>query len=261
MSKPKILLFDIETSPLTTHTWSLYGEQSIGVNQIVKDWEILSWSAKWLGNNKVMYRDQRNNKNIVNDYKMIKAIWELLDQADIVITQNGRKFDVRKLNAKFVENKLGPPSSFKHIDTRMLAKSKFDLPSYSLEYMTKKFCRKYKKLKSRKFIGHELWTECIAGNIVAWKEMERYNKTDVLALEELYLFFRGWDDTINLNIYRNDESEVCNSCGHHELQRRGYHHTLSGRFQIYRCKSCGHYTRSKINLLSKEKRASIRTRT
>lgn len=260
-SKPKILLFDIETSPLVTHTWSLYGEQSIGVNQIVRDWEILSWSAKWLDQNKAMYRDQRNNKKIINDYKMIKAIWKLLNEADVVITQNGKKFDVRKLNAKFVENKLGPPSSFKHIDTRMLAKSKFDLPSYSLEYMTKKFCKKYKKLKSRKFIGHELWTECIAGNIKAWKEMEAYNKMDVLALEELYYFFQGWDSTINHNLYNDSATAVCNSCGHDEFQKIGFGFTASGKFQRYRCKNCGSETRSKVNLLSKEKRASLRVRT
>ena len=256
---PKILIFDIETSPLLVHTWSLWGDMSIGVNQLKEDWQVLSWSAKWLHEKKVMYRDQRKAKKITNDKELIKEIWNLLDEADIVITQNGKKFDVRKLNAKFVENKLGPPSPFKHIDTRMLAKAKFDLPSYSLEYMTKKFC-KIKKRKSRKFIGHDLWNECMAGNIKAWKEMELYNKTDVLALEELYHFFKGWDDSINMNLYNDGETEVCNSCGHHDLEKRGFAYTASGKFQIHRCKSCGHYNRSKINLFSKEKRASIKVR-
>lgn len=257
---PRILLFDIETSPLLVHAWQLWGDQNIGVNQMIEDWQVLSWSAKWLKEDNIMYRDQRKSKKITNDKELIKEIWKLLDEADVVITQNGKKFDVRKLNAKFVENELGPPSSFKHIDTRMLAKAKFDLPSYSLEYMTKKFCKKYKKLKSRKFIGHDLWIACIAGNLSAWKEMEAYNKTDVLALEELYHFFKGWDDSINLNLYSEEETKMCNSCGHSHLEKKGFSYTGSGKFQRYRCAKCGHQTASKINLLSKEKRASIRKR-
>jgi len=254
--KPKILIFDIETSPIVAHVWALW-DQNVGVNQMVEDWQVLSWSAKWLDEKKVMYMDQRNNKKVKNDKKLIKESWKLLDKADVVITQNGKKFDVRKLNAKFVENELGPPSDFKHVDTRMLAKAKFDLPSYSLEYMTKKFC-KTKKRKSRKFIGHDLWNECLAGNVKAWKEMEAYNKTDVLALEELYKFFRGWDKVVNLNLYKDEESKICNSCGHSHLEKKGYAYTSAGKFQRYRCKRCGNQTTGKVNLLSKEKRASLK---
>ena len=47
--------------------------------------------------------------------------------------------------------------------------------------MTDKLCTKYKKLVKRKFNGFELWKECLADNIEAWKDMETYNKYDVLS--------------------------------------------------------------------------------
>lgn len=48
MSKPKVLILDIETSPLEVYTWGIW-EQNISLNQIKKDWNIIAWCAKWLG--------------------------------------------------------------------------------------------------------------------------------------------------------------------------------------------------------------------
>jgi len=55
--------------------------------------------------------DQRYAKNIEDDSGILREIWKMLDEADIVITQNGRKFDQKKLNARFILNGFKPPSS------------------------------------------------------------------------------------------------------------------------------------------------------
>lgn len=193
-TKPKILIFDIETAPMVGHFWGLF-DQNIGLNQIETDWHILSWAAKWLDDppSKVMYQDQRNSKDVTNDKKILESIRDLLNQADIVITQNGIKFDSKKLNARFLYHEIESPSSYRHRDTLRMAKRHFNLTSYKLEYMTDKFCKKYKKLKHKKFPGHELWRECLNGNKTAWKEMEKYNCHDVLATEELYNVLKQWD--------------------------------------------------------------------
>lgn len=96
----------------------------------------------------------------------------MLDEADIVITQNGRKFDQKKLNARFILNGFKPPSSYKHIDTLVIARKHFGFTSNKLKYMTDKLCTKYKKLDHSKFPGMELWRECLKGNSEAWTEME-----------------------------------------------------------------------------------------
>jgi len=258
VTRPKILIYDIETAPMLSYVWGMW-DQNVGLNMIAQDWHIMSWSAKWLDDpeDKVMYMDQRNEKNIENDKKILKGIWNLLDEADMVITQNGKKFDQKKLNARFILSGFQPPSSYKHIDTLRIAKKHFGFSSNKLAYMTEKLCVKYKKLSHGKFPGFDLWKECIAGNMEAWKEMEEYNKYDVLSLEELYNKIIPWDNTFNFNVYHDENKVVC-KCGSESFSKNGFYYTTASKFQKFKCKSCGHETRSKVNLLSKEKRKSLR---
>jgi len=255
---PKVLIYDIETAPILAHVWKLW-DNNVGLNQIENDWHLLSWSAKWLDapEDQVMYMDQRKASNIEDDTSLLKAIWHLLDTADIVITQNGKKFDQKKLNARFVLNGMKPPSSYKHIDTRQIAYKQFGFTSNKLEYMTDKLCKKYKKLKHQKFPGFELWRECLAGNEEAWNEMETYNKHDVLALEELYKILTPWDDSVNFNLYHDGEETLCR-CGSSAFMKNGFYYTSASKFQKYRCKDCGCETRGKTNLFSTEKKKSLR---
>lgn len=257
MSKAKVLLFDIETAPNLSYHWGLF-DQNISLDQMVKDWHVLAWSAKWLGTDKLLYADNRASKKIENDKKLLKKIWRLLDEADIVITQNGKKFDVKKLNARFIIHGFQPPSGFKHIDTLELAKRHFAFTSNKLEYLSNTLNKKFKKLTKRKFNGFELWCECLAGNPKAWREMEKYNKRDVLALEEVYNKLIPWDSTVNLNWYDDEAASECSACGHTEFKREGYHYTQKGKFQRFRCKNCGNMTRSTKNLFTQKKRESLR---
>lgn len=254
---PKILLVDIETAPITSYTWGLF-DVTVPLNMVKNDWHLLSWSAKFLGSNKVMYMDQRNEKDISNDSKILKGIWKLLDQADIVIGQNSQSFDIKKLNARFIINKMKPPSSFKQIDTLRLARKHFGFTSNKLEYLTNTLNKKHKKSGHKKFSGFDLWKECLAGNIQAWKEMEKYNKLDVLSLEELYTTLIPWDSSVNFNLYHNGLYNQC-KCGSRDLNKYGFAYTNVGKFQRYQCKDCGAETRDRTNLLEKDKRDSLQS--
>lgn len=258
---PKVLIFDIETAPILAHVWSLW-DNNVSLNQIMSDWHVLSWSAKWLNDppSKVMYMDQRNVKNVEDDKKLLQGIWDLLNEADVVITQNGKSFDTKKLNARFVMQGFQPPSSVKHIDTKIIASKVFGFTSNKLEYMTDKLCTKYKKSKHKKFPGHEMWVQCIAGNIDAWKEMESYNKYDVLALEELYRKLIPWDNGLNFNLYHEETNHVC-KCGSETFVKNGFYYTSAAKYQKHKCTQCGSEHRDKTNLFSKEKRASLKMNT
>lgn len=261
MSKPKILLFDVETAPVQAYVWSLW-DQNIALNQVTRDWFVLAWSAKWLGDppSKIMYMDQRKAKHIENDKEILKGIWKLLDQADVVITQNGKSFDQKKLNARFIQHGFKPPSSFKHIDTKQIAKRRFGFTSNKLEYMTDKLCTKYKKLTKRKYSGFDLWTECLSGNLKAWKEMEKYNKYDVLSLEELYTKLQPWDNTLNLSLYSDSPKLQQCGCGSKQFNRNGYCYTSVGKYQRYSCKKCGAESRGRENLFNEAKKKSLRVK-
>lgn len=247
MTKPRVLLFDIETSPILAHVWGLF-DQNIALNQVHKDWHVLSWAAKWLGDKEVLYKDQRGLKNMEDDKKILKGLWDLLNECDIAVTQNGKQFDSKKLNARFILHGFGPPQPYKHIDTLALARKYFGFTSNKLAYMTDKLCVKYKKLTHHQFEGFELWKECLKDNIKAWKEMERYNKHDVLSLEELYTKLAPWDSSVNMSLYSSDISG-CPVCRSDRLEKRGFSFTRVGKYQRYQCRDCGAWSKDGVNLL------------
>lgn len=259
MSKgPKVLLIDIETKPILAHVWNIWN-QDVSLSQIKEDWSIISWSAKWLGESKIFYQDQRNSKNLEDDKRLLKNIWKLLDEADIVVGHNSKKFDVKKLNARFIKHGMGLPSSFKQIDTLLIAKKYLNLTSNKLEFLAHYLGTKVKKLTNRKFAGFDLWKECLKNNIAAWEEMKIYNKRDVEVLEQVFQKLLPLDNTINFNLYHDSTDNIC-KCGNKEFNKNGYAYTSLGKFQRWTCKKCGSETRDRKNLLSKEKVESLRVK-
>lgn len=253
----KVLLVDIETAPIEAYVWGLW-DQNIGLNQVIQHSSILSWSAKWLGQKEVMYQDVRGQKNLRDDKRILKNLWNLLDEADIVLGQNSDRFDVPIINARFVLNGFKPYAKFQKIDTLKIAKRNFKFDSNKLEYTTGALCVENKKLSHGKFPGFQLWAECLKGNLEAFEEMEKYNKMDVISLEEYYNKIKAWDHTINWNVYHDDEVNYC-SCGSTTFKEVDkFHVTKTSKFQLYVCNSCGKTSQGRENLLSKDKRKSLR---
>jgi hypothetical protein len=255
---PKMLVIDIETAPILANVWGLF-KQNIGLNMIHQDWYVLSYCAKWVGDDsKVYYEDKRNSYNTEDDSGLLEGIWKLLDEADIVIGQNSVRFDTKKLNSRFILNGMKPPSTYRQIDTLLMAKKAFSFTSNKLEYMTDKLCKKYKKLKHGNFAGFEMWKECLSGNMKAWEEMEEYNIHDVLSTEELYTILRPWYRSHpNMNLYHDSDDVVC-SCGCSDWEHKGYHYTNLSKFDKFQCTSCGTEVRGRVNLLPENKRKSLR---
>lgn len=244
MIDQKVLILDIETSPLLVYVWNLK-DQYVGLNQMVRDWHIMAWSAKWLGEpaSAIRYYDQRNLK-VGNDLPILRPLWRLLNEADIVLTQNGKSFDAKKINARFMLHGMQPPSPYKHLDTYLIVRNAASFTSHSLEYLSEKFCTKYKKLSHAKFPGLSLWLECLKGNKAAWDEMRLYNIHDVLATEELYEKVKAWTPkTAPALFYVKDVSTKCRRCGKSDkMRRKGKEMTRRGFVQKYQCQGCGAWT-------------------
>ena len=249
--KPRILLFDIETAPIFGQIWSIW-QQGIGLNQIESDWYMLAFAAKWLGEDEIFYYDQSQEENIEDDGYLLTVLWDLLNEADIVIAHNGRRFDTKKANARFILNGLPKPSTYRQIDTLEIAKQQFGFTSNKLEYLTDKLCGSTKKSKHKKFPGHELWVECLKHNPEAWEEMKLYNIDDVLSLEELYNILSSWDNRLpNFDVYVDEILDMS------EWEQDGFHYTNLGKYKKYRNIKTGIQRRSRVNELSKEKRKSL----
>lgn len=108
-----------------------------------------------------------------------------------------------------------------------------------------------------------MWTECLKGNIEAWKAMEEYNKYDVWALEELYDILAPWHGNagVNFNLYTPEGTPTECKCGGTTFIRNGFYYTNVSKFQKYKCKECGAETRDRTNVLSKDKRDELQTNT
>lgn len=180
----KMLFIDIETAPILGHVWSLW-KQNVGLNQIKEDWYIMSFCAKWAGENEIIYEDGRDTPE--DDYSMLLTLHKLLDQADYVVAHNGDRFDIKKIKARMILNGISPPSPFKSIDTLKIVKKEFAFTSNKLAYLTDKLCTT-KKLDHAKYAGFTLWTECLRGNDDAWEEMREYNIVDVTSSKSFTRF-------------------------------------------------------------------------
>ncbi|APL99486.1 DNA polymerase exonuclease subunit [Aquamicrobium phage P14] len=246
--QPRTLVIDIETSPILGHVWSLWNN-NLGLEQIHQEWCILSFAAKWTDSKKVIYEDTFDNVNKEDDQHLVRSIHKLLDEADFVIAHNGKKFDVRKINARFILLGLKPPSPYRVIDTMLEARRTAAFTSNKLAWLTDKLTDT-KKRSHGKFPGFLLWKEYLAGNPAARREMRLYNIDDVKSLEELYYVLRPWMvGHPNHGTYVEDTTNpVCPKCGSTHVHKRGVYHTQVNQYQRYQCTSCGGWSRGRLAL-------------
>jgi DNA polymerase III epsilon subunit-like protein len=227
---------------------------------IADEWTVLSFSAKWLDRKEVLFHHTggRGANKVRDDREICQELWRILDNADIVITQNGKAFDMKKINARLILNGFKPYSPVRVVDTKLIAKRHFGFTSNKLAWMSAKINKSAKKDKHKKFPGFELWAECLKDNPEAWDEMRKYNSLDVISTEELYLNMRPWmDNHPNLATYSEAESMKCPRCSSTNIKKHGYARTQTGEYLRMQCHDCGGWSRTRHTLNSKEKRESL----
>ena len=234
--KPKILFIDIETAPNLATVWDIWN-QNIGVNQLLESSYILCWSAKWIGSKEIMFDSvQKSGKD-----KVVKSVWKLLDEADIIIHYNGRRFDIPTLNKEFLLRRMFPPSPYKQIDLFQTFKRKFKFVSNKLAYISKQLGFKG-KIKT----DHKLWLDCMNGDAAAWKKMEAYNKRDIVELENTYHEVLPWIDSHpNIASYSKADGLACANCGGDNIQSKGTYRSKTLVYKKYQCQDCGTWLRSR----------------
>lgn len=253
MNKPKILVFDIETAPNLGYVW---GKWEQNVLEYDKEWYIMCFCAKWLGEKKTIVKSLPDYKmykaNPEDDNFLVRDLWKLIDEADIVIAHNGDQFDIKKMNTRFVAHQMDAPSPYISIDTLKVARRYFKFNSNKLDDLGE-FLTVGRKVESG---GWKLWSECLKGSMKAWKLMVKYCKQDVLLLEKVYYELRPWmTNHPNINVLTGD-TDGCPACGSHNLQKRGFRITKTTKRQAYACQDCGIWSSGRTNLL--EDRIDIR---
>jgi len=239
----KILVLDIETAPNVAYVWGAW-KQNVGQNQWVSKSWIMSFAAKWLGEDKILYEDARTRKQ---EKRLISSLFELLDEADFVVAHNGQKFDLPRIIGSGIKHGFKPPSPYRVLDTLLVARREFGFVSNTLANLCEEMGLPLKGTH-KKFPGFTLWSECMNGNPDAWGEMEEYNVRDITTLEALYLRMRPYFRN-HPNVVRGDEEGEtrCPKCGSDKIQYRGYYYTAAGLcYRRFVCLECGGWGRERF---------------
>jgi DNA polymerase elongation subunit (family B) len=236
-SPVKILAIDIETRPSLAYVWSLW-DDGVTLERLVESGEVFCFAAKWLGEKKLFFYSTHKDWG-----EMITRAHELLDEADVVLHYNGKRFDIPHLNRMFVENGMKPPSPYAQIDLLEVVKRRFKFPSNKLAYVAPRLGLDGKVEHS----GFDLWVRCMAGEESAWREMERYNRRDVTLLEELYEILLPWIPNHPSRTLHDGRGD-CPVCGGGPLQKCGTAKTKVSTFQRFHCQACGSYSRGSHRL-------------
>lgn len=232
----RILLLDIETAPMEVYAWRAR-QDYIQHEAVIKDISILCWAGKWLFEDEIMGQSV-TPKEAINrtEESILGGIWELIDQADIIVTQNGIDFDMKILNGKFLIAGYPKPSHYLNVDTKKIAKEQFGFSYNKLDYLGKYLLGIDGKMK----MEFNDWIECVHGNQEYLDKMLTYCKIDVAPLlEDLYLKFLPWINHPNLNLFTNHDNFVCPNCESEDLKWGEKYITPQGLWRGFRCNSCG----------------------
>ena len=259
VGQPKILILDIETAPMAGYLWSLW-KPAFNTTMIDSHTYILSWAAKWVDSDEVLFdalcRNPDYKAGDETDTRMLQGIWELLDEADYIVAHNGDKFDIKKLNTRFLLNSFTPPVPYKQIDTLKICKRMFGFDSNKLDNLLKEMYGYGKDEVG----GFDTWRGCMRGDMDSWDTLIEYNKADVTKLERLYLDMRAWDKLHPSAATHGGSAgkRVCTVCGSENVSAtdRTYSTGVS-QFRVYTCGDCGSHMRDRASMLTAEQRSNI----
>lgn len=230
---PNILTLDIENAPITAYVWGYYEQNVIKVLQYSY---ILMVGVKRSTEKRarVLTLLSHPGKNQRDDSKLVQAIRDELDWADVVITQNGDAFDIKKLNTQFIKHRITPPSPFKSVDTKKASSRHFYFANNKLDNLGEELGFGGKMHHE----GFPLWEKVMALDPKATKTMADYCRRDVELTEKVYLTERPYmSGHPNMNAYTGLEG--CRVCQSQNTQFRGYTFTTTGKKQRYKCNDCG----------------------
>ena len=251
-SGPKIVAFDLETLPIlrealkawpglsnfpgTTLKASLssiicFGYKVLGEDseaKVISAWDFPEWQT-----------------DVNNDMPLLRAAYEILKDADAVITQNGKSFDEKVIQTRLLLNGMDILPSIKHVDTKYLAK-RFSFFSNSLKYLSAQLSPERQKIENE---GWNLWVRVYDREPEACAEMAAYCKGDVESLEAIWRKLRviaaGANALPNQNLFLVGGSRnVCPHCQSTRLIKFGVRFSATTTYQRYKCNDCGAYSRT-----------------
>lgn len=167
----KIVAFDIESSGLSGDWASILCASFCPIQ-----------SDGSIGEVKTLSRTIRP-KDPADDKALAKKIKEELDKYNIIVTWNGKMFDIPFLNARLLQAGYDAYSAQMHLDVMYFARQgQLRLASSKLDNVSQFF-----RTKTRKYdVDHETLQASRAGDKKALQEVIKHCEEDVRILSEVY---------------------------------------------------------------------------
>lgn len=223
---PRILCFDLESTNLSA---------SFGT--------ILCIGYKFVGDAKpqvVSILDGRRH-SMLDDKRVVSEFVKVWEQADMVISWYGDRFDIPMIRTKMLQHGLPPLMPKPSLDLWKGVRYRFKLHSNRLEAW-----QKYLGLPTAKTpIDFKSWLQAAHGDKKAMAEVVHHCKKDVDVLEEAFIRIRPWLDNEPARGLITGDHSGCPSCGSQSVERRGFKVAMTRAYQQFRCRACGRWWRAR----------------
>lgn len=176
---------------------------------------------------------QRDNirKNPLDDRRLVLAIKKRLLEADMVVTHNGKWFDLPWLNSRLMHWGYNPITTLPHYDTCEVAYKKMRVKN-SLESLGQFLGCKVKKTPT----DMNDWLLAGGGNPKAQRKIVVHNIADVKLTEEVYMKMRVFGFKHPNLASVNDDPNQCPICQKKgTLVKDGMIYGAVNRAQRYEC--------------------------
>ena len=260
----KILFLDIETLPTIG---VFYSRQNpwVSPKQIIQHGMIASFQYAY--NDGAVINMNAWDMGLVPDKGMlqpkhvqslVKFMRDIVDDADIVVGHNGKRFDIAKLYGFLVKHDFAPMRQPDIYDTLTAARRIGKFEANSLDDLAHYFGI------TRKLAGgmsYDRGIQALCGDEATWREIIDYGDNDVHMLRELYLKIRPHSIGNlhpNMNHYFADLKTRCVVCGSTNIKYLpDYKRTPVQAYNMARCDTCGHLMQERTTAVSKEKKEAF----
>ena len=155
-----------------------------------------------------------------------------------MVTHFGSVFDRRFIQGRLLIHNLPPIPMTKMRDTCMIARSVANYSSNRLKHLAKILNLPHQKLDNN---WPEAWFKVMQGDVKHLRALAHYCEGDVLALEDLYMRLRPFD---NAHPRITDNRSVCPACGG-QVEYRGFAFVTDLKYRRYVCQKCRRWGRER----------------
>lgn len=230
-SMQKILYVDIESSPNCGWFWRPSHKMSLSHSNIQEERQIILASYAWNDDKPktVTWAKDSKSKNKYlkySDERVVKTLVEQIHKADLVVHQNGNRFDIPWIRGRAMKYGVKLDTNLQMFDTLKKSRAHLNLNSYRLDYLGSFFLED-RKLETG---GFGLWLDCIAGDTKALKKMKDYCEKDVELLRDYHKYLLNFVPSNNhAGAYIGNPKWSCKTCGSTQVRVRKEYYTAAGQ--------------------------------